>query len=78
VEAAIASIPDWIESTGWKGPTADLDKWVVTGHSNGGQGTWYALTHRSDKIIAATPLSGYLSISGMAQVEVFASKKSRG
>jgi hypothetical protein len=27
-----------------------------------GQGTWYALAHRPDKIIAATPVSGYLSI----------------
>lgn len=34
----------------------------MSGHSNGGQGAWYALTHRNDKIIAAAPLSGYLSI----------------
>lgn len=27
-----------------------------------GQGTWYALTHRPDKIIAAAPVSGYSSI----------------
>lgn len=27
-----------------------------------GQGTWYALTHRPDKVIAAAPVSGYSSI----------------
>ena len=64
MEAAVASIPDWIITMGWEGLGVDLDRWVVSGHSNGGQGTWYALTHRSDKIIAATPLSGYLSIPG--------------
>lgn len=53
-----------MKSVDWEGEGVDLDKWVVTGHSNGGQGTWYALTHWSDKIIAATPLSGYLSIQG--------------
>ena len=52
-------------SQGWKRRGVDLDRWIVTGHSNGGQGVWYALTHRSDKIIAATPFSGYLSIPGM-------------
>lgn len=77
VEAAIASIPDWIESTGWKGPNVDLDKWVVSGHSNGGQGAWYALTHRSDKIIAATPLSGYLSISAYVPYHMWHETDSR-
>lgn len=62
VEAAVAYIPRWIESVGWDGYGVDVDRWVVTGHSNGGQGTWYALTHRPDKIIAAAPLSGYASI----------------
>jgi predicted peptidase len=27
-----------------------------------GQGTWYALSHRPDKIVAAAPVSGYSSI----------------
>ncbi|KAK6399035.1 hypothetical protein LTR65_000593 [Meristemomyces frigidus] len=62
VEAAIAAIPDWIEQVGWKGPGVDVDRWLVSGHSNGGQGVWYALTHRPDKVIAAAPLSGYSSI----------------
>ncbi|KAF2427163.1 hypothetical protein EJ08DRAFT_689074 [Tothia fuscella] len=62
VEAAIASIPEWITATGWKGIGVDTDKWFISGHSNGGQGSWYALTHRPDKIFAAAPVSGYLSI----------------
>ena len=62
VEAAIAAIPDWIETVEWQGPGVDMDRWFVVGHSNGGQGVWYALTHRPDKIIAAAPLSGYSSI----------------
>ncbi|KAI9759384.1 MAG: hypothetical protein M4579_002373 [Chaenotheca gracillima] len=62
VEAAIAAIPTWTENADWNGPAADLDRWLVSGHSNGGQGVWFALTHRPDKIIAATPVSGYLSI----------------
>ena len=51
-----------MERRNWTGHGLDLEKRVVSGHSNGGQGTWYALTHRSDKIIAAAPLSGYISI----------------
>ncbi|RMY68398.1 hypothetical protein D0863_07157 [Hortaea werneckii] len=62
VEAAIAAIPEWIEHVGWSGPGVDTDRWLVSGHSNGGQGAWYALTHRPDKIIAAAPVSGYSSI----------------
>lgn len=62
VEAAIAAVPAWIEQVGWKGPGVDIDKWLVTGHSNGGQGTWYTLTHKMDKIIAAAPVSAPSSI----------------
>lgn len=62
VEAAVAMIPDWIEHVGWQGPKVDVDKWLVAGHSNGGQGTWYTLTHRPDKVHAASPISGYSSI----------------
>lgn len=39
-----------------------MNKWLVVGHSNGGQGTWYTLTHHPDKVLAAAPLSGYSSI----------------
>lgn len=62
VEAAVNAVPDWIEHNSWKGPGVDVGRWLVTGHSNGGQGTWHILTHRPDKIIAAAPLSGYSSI----------------
>ncbi|CCX06474.1 Similar to hypothetical protein CIMG_06322 [Coccidioides immitis RS]; acc. no. XP_001242426 [Pyronema omphalodes CBS 100304] len=62
VEAAISAIPAWIQKTKWQRQDVDLKKWLVTGHSNGGQGTWYLLSHRSDNVIAAAPLSGYLSI----------------
>ncbi|KAF2165209.1 hypothetical protein M409DRAFT_24592 [Zasmidium cellare ATCC 36951] len=62
VEAAVAMIEDRIERFDWKGPGVDENKWLVAGHSNGGQGTWYALTHRPDKIFAAAPISGYSSI----------------
>ncbi|EEH16891.1 hypothetical protein PABG_06978 [Paracoccidioides brasiliensis Pb03] len=62
VHAAVAAIPDWMEAVGWEGPGVALEDWIVSGHSNGGQGTWFLLTHQSDKIIAAAPVSGYSSI----------------
>lgn len=62
VEAAIAMIPDWIENNEWRGPGVDIDRWLVAGHSNGGQGAWYTLLHRPDKVIAVAILSGYSSI----------------
>jgi predicted esterase len=71
VEAAVEAIPAWIESVGWKGPGVDVNRWIVTGHSNGGQGTWYALTHRPDKILSAAPLSGYASIQKYVPYELW-------
>jgi pimeloyl-ACP methyl ester carboxylesterase len=71
VEAAIEAIPAWIESVGWTGPGVDTNRWIVVGHSNGGQGTWYALTHRPDKILAAAPLSGYASIQKYVSYELW-------
>ncbi|CAD0112557.1 unnamed protein product [Aureobasidium uvarum] len=62
VEAAVKAIPGWIENIGWDGPGVNTKRWLVAGHSNGGQGTWYALTHRPDNIFAAAPISGYSSI----------------
>jgi predicted esterase len=62
VEAAIANIPKWIERTQYGLTDVDTTCWIVSGHSNGGQGTWYALTHRPDNVIGAAPVSGYLSI----------------
>jgi hypothetical protein len=46
VEAGIAAIPQWMQKVEWARQGIDLEKWVVSGHSNGGQGTWYTLTHR--------------------------------
>lgn len=70
VEAAVQSIPKWIENVGWKGPKADVKRWIMTGHSNGGQGTWYGLTHRPDRLVAAAPISGYASIQSKCSLEV--------
>ncbi|KAL9097818.1 MAG: hypothetical protein Q9165_000144 [Trypethelium subeluteriae] len=62
VEAAIKAIPSWIQSMHWRGLGANIEKWFVSGHSNGGQGSWYVATHRPDNVIALAPVSGYLSI----------------
>ncbi|KAH7089554.1 hypothetical protein FB567DRAFT_590365 [Paraphoma chrysanthemicola] len=71
VQTAISAIPGWIQIVDWKGPQVDIDRWIVSGHSNGGQGTWYALTHRPDKIIAAAPVSGYASIQKYVPYELW-------
>ncbi|KAF1833907.1 hypothetical protein BDW02DRAFT_569550 [Decorospora gaudefroyi] len=71
VEAAIAAIPDWIGNVGWSGLGVDTDRWIVSGHSNGGQGTYYALTHRPDKVLAAAPVSGYASIQKYVPYELW-------
>ncbi|MCJ1466655.1 hypothetical protein MMC07_005275 [Pseudocyphellaria aurata] len=62
VEAGIKALLEWIKISEWKGPQVDINKWLVSGHSNGGQGTWYALTHHPDKILGGAPVSGYSSI----------------
>ena len=62
VEGALSAIPSWIETLSWTGPAASLNSLYVVGHSNGGQGAWFALTHLSDKIEGAAPVSGYSSI----------------
>lgn len=36
IEAAIATIPNWINTVGWEGPAVDGNSWLVVGHSNGG------------------------------------------
>ncbi|KAF2016421.1 hypothetical protein BU24DRAFT_422761 [Aaosphaeria arxii CBS 175.79] len=71
LEAAVASIPHWIEDVSWGGPGVDVDRWIMTGHSNGGQGTWYGMTHRPDRLIAAAPLSGYSSIQKYVPYELW-------
>jgi predicted esterase len=62
VQAAIDNIPKWIERHEFDIVGVNMKSWIVSGHSNGGQGTWYALTHHPDRIIGAAPVSGYLSI----------------
>ncbi|KAF2203309.1 hypothetical protein GQ43DRAFT_274948 [Delitschia confertaspora ATCC 74209] len=71
VEQAVRNIPSWMEAVGWRGPDADINRWVVSGHSNGGQGTWYSVTHRPDNIIAAAPVSGYSSIQRYVPYELW-------
>lgn len=62
VKAAIEAIPRWMDDINWTGPGIFTDRWVVSGHSNGGQGAWYLTSHYPDKVLAAAPVSGYSSI----------------
>lgn len=71
VEAAVAAVPHWIKAVQWKGADLDTDRWLVSGHSNGGQGTWYTLTHKPDRIIGAAPVSGYTSIQNYVPYELW-------
>ena len=77
VKAATASVPDWIQQVGWQGTQADPDRWFVSGHSNGGQGTLYALTHYPDNIIGAAPVSGYISIQKYVPYQTWTEADSR-
>ncbi|CAI2175803.1 10972_t:CDS:10 [Funneliformis geosporum] len=40
----------------------DPDKLFISGHSNGGQGAWYYMSHYPDSVIAGTPAAGYVKI----------------
>lgn len=71
VEAAIDAIPAWIYYSNWSGPSIDINRWIVSGHSNGGQGAWYAATHRPDKVLAAIPVSSYSSIQKYVPYELW-------
>ncbi|KAJ4369981.1 hypothetical protein N0V83_005745 [Neocucurbitaria cava] len=71
VEAAINTIPTWIQNVGWNGYGVDIERWIVSGHSNGGQATWYTLTHRPDFVLAAAPVSGYASIQKYVPYELW-------
>lgn len=62
VLASINGIKGWIKNVQWQGVGVDTEKLYAGGHSNGGQGAWYTLLHWPDKVFAASPLSGYLSI----------------
>lgn len=60
--AAVEAIPDWINLANWQGPDPYTSRILVTGHSNGGQGTWYFASHHPDRVLGAAAASGYLSI----------------
>lgn len=45
VEAGIKALLEWIKIAEWKGPQVDIDKWLVSGHSNGGE--WKKCSLRS-------------------------------
>jgi predicted esterase len=62
VRAAIFAISDWVDAMSWEGPGVLTDRWFLSGHSNGGQGVWYILSHQPDHVLAAAAASGYLSI----------------
>ncbi|PLB43097.1 hypothetical protein P170DRAFT_451196 [Aspergillus steynii IBT 23096] len=62
IKAAIDAVPQWIRNLHWEGPNLSHANWVVTGHSNGGQGAWHLATHYPDNVIALAPVSGYSSI----------------
>jgi len=62
IRAAIESIPNWIKTMQWDGIGVDTEHWLVSGHSNGGQGTTYITTHWPDNVIGSAPVSSYLSI----------------
>jgi predicted esterase len=62
VKAAVSAIPNWILNMNWTGPRVDIERWLVTGHSNGGQGSWFIASHQPDKVMAVAAASGYSSI----------------
>ena len=62
VQAAVDSIPAWLKNMDSDFAEPATDQWIVAGHSNGGQGSWYLATHFPDKIMALAPVSGYSSI----------------
>ena len=62
VIAAIRAVTQWIANMKWDGPGVDIRRWFICGHSNGGQGTYHALTHCPGMIMGAAPISGYMSI----------------
>ncbi|GAO46412.1 alpha/beta-hydrolase [Saitoella complicata NRRL Y-17804] len=63
-EAAARAVKGWMDRVAWEGVGADEGRWVLTGHSNGGQGVWNAITHPKPgiDIVCAAPIAGYYSI----------------
>ncbi|KAI5193509.1 hypothetical protein E4T38_09937 [Aureobasidium subglaciale] len=64
VEAAVRAIPGWIESIGWTGPGVNTKRWLVSGHSNGGECTCEASTR-------SAPISGYSSIQNYVPYDLW-------
>lgn len=62
VLAAIDAVHDWAQKMQWTGPVIDTRRVLMSGHSNGGQGTWFFASHMPDRTLAAVPASGYTSI----------------
>lgn len=60
--AAVEALRPWQQNVHWSGPSLNTDRFLVAGHSNGGQGTWYFASHFPDRTLAAAPASGYTSI----------------
>lgn len=42
--------------------TRPSERYFLIGHSNGGQGTWYGLTHLSDRFVGGVIAAGYISL----------------
>ncbi|BFZ61115.1 hypothetical protein YB2330_002173 [Saitoella coloradoensis] len=63
-EAAARTLKEWMERFGWQGVGVDERQWVLTGHSNGGQGVWNAITHSElgVDVVCAAPIAGYFAI----------------
>ncbi|CAG8492394.1 12560_t:CDS:10, partial [Gigaspora rosea] len=40
----------------------DSDRLLISGHSNGGQGAWFFMTHFPDSVIAGTPAAAFTKI----------------
>ena len=46
--STLPGVPDEFKKT----IAPDLDRLVITGHSNGGQGAWWMMSHFPDRVIA--------------------------
>ncbi|EFR01159.1 hypothetical protein MGYG_04163 [Nannizzia gypsea CBS 118893] len=62
LQNSVQALNDYVDHSGWTGAGVIDGDWIIAGHSNGGQGTWYTISHYPDKIIAAAPVAGYTSI----------------
>lgn len=61
MEAGAAAVEDWIKAVGWDGPFVNTNKWLVSGHSNGGNPKhwahcWDTNTYNSKVKVPGMPL----------------------